>query len=119
MLCKEVRHIGITVDDLQEAEEYWTLMGFSPVEYGRICEPAAQKITGEKTVIDYIKMTHSNDNSVIELIKYEPDINIPFHISLTVKDIKQFGVSDYYIDVDRRKIKYVKWGSLTIEVVEE
>ena len=119
MLCKEVRHTGITVTDMNEAVEYWTFMGFSIFDKGKAYGRFAKAITGKPVHIEWVKMTHEKDCTMIELIKYEPDIGVPFHIALTVKDIGQFGVKNPGIDACGRKIKYVKWGDLTLEVVQE
>lgn len=118
MLVTEVRHIGITVDDLEEAEEYCALLGFIRFSKGKCDGKFAKKLTGKEVMIEWVKMQNMVDRSMIELIKYTPDIGIKTHIALTVKNIFQFGVKSPAIDSAGRKIKYVNVGDLTLEVVQ-
>lgn len=123
MFVKEIRHIGITVKDLEEATEFFELLGYYVIEKGKLNNRDAKKITGKETKIEYIKMQsyHIDTNPLcIELITYKPDIKIKFHIAISVNNIEQFlDNGTYYTDKKGRKVRYVNYGGLTLEVVEE
>lgn len=118
MLVKEVRHFGVTVDNLVDAVETFIMMGFIVYDKGTASGEFARKLTGHKTKIEWYKMEHPDSFDKIELVTYTPKINVDFHIALTVKDIGQFGVKTYAVDKAGRKIRYVKYGGLTLEVVQ-
>ena len=119
MLVEAVRHIGVTVYDLDEAEEFWALLGFLPFDRGRCKGKFAKDLTGRDVKIEWVKTMGLPGTPVIELIKFTPDIGVNLHIALTVKSIAQFGVENPAVDKWGRKIKYIQWGELILELVEE
>jgi len=123
MLIKEFRHIGIAVKDLEDATEFFELFGYYVIEKGNLSKRDAKKITGKDTKIEYVKMQSyyiDTNPVVIELIKYTPDIDIKFHIAVSVDNIEHFlDEQIYYTDKKGRKVRYVNYGGLTLEVVQE
>lgn len=118
MRITEVRHFGVAVTDLHKAVNDFLEMGFTIFEKGICGKDFSKKITGKDTTIDYVKLQSPIDCTMIELLKFTPDIGVPFHIALTVSDIGWFDVKEPAVDRSGKQIKYVNRCGIIFEVVQ-
>jgi catechol 2,3-dioxygenase-like lactoylglutathione lyase family enzyme len=71
MKIRHVDHIGINVDDLEAAKEFFTDLGFSVVAEAMMQGELVDRVTGLKDVKDDLVMLKAPDGQLnLELVKY-------------------------------------------------
>lgn len=111
-----IRHYGITVQDLGKTERIFGALGFKAFSRGKETKEFMQKVTGQECTCEWVKLEDEEGN-VIELIKYNPDIGIKCHLAVSVKRISDYA-EDFGIGKDKVKVKYKPYDGVMLELVQ-
>ena len=113
---KSIDHINIVVSNLEEAEEFYKLLGFKTVHHASLKGEWIDKVVGIKNIdAKYVKMSLAGEKTDLELIQYyspvgekQPTISKANQIGL--RHIA-FEVDDIEAEVERLEKKGVKFMS--------
>lgn len=91
-----LRHCGIVVSDLKKMVRFYKLLGFSEVSNDDICGNFIDELIKiNKINVKIIKLKSSNNDSIIELLKYKNLRN-----SKSKSELYEQGISHLAITVD-------------------
>ena len=114
----KIRHIGIPVERLTEAVEYWENKGFNIISSKTERGVYIDKIHGNvapNIELLIVKMKNQ-EGQCIELLKYSAPSIGKFHIALEADKMPK-GI-DYVITPEGHKIAYTPGPEILIELVE-
>ena len=112
-----IRHFGMTVKDLRKTETTFVALGFAVISRGRENKEFMKKLCGEECTCTWVKL-EDEDGTVIEFAKYNPDIGVKFHMSVSVKKIEDYNVKEFATNHNKRKIKYQPYEGIMLELVQ-
>jgi len=121
-MLKEIRHIGIVVNDLDIAVKFYLKLGFKICSLGNLTSKICKKLYGNKGIkgITYIKLKIPSKNCMLELYclsKNSNDYNkySLTHISFTVENInviwkllKHYRISKEIVLIDNHKLFFAR-----------